>query len=471
MDAFAIRGFNPCESLLRHTPEQLRRFIRRMKTLDFNTLIVHYDYGWQRYKDIIIEECRNAGVNIILMTFGPRTFFSYTDWKTDWFAKNEQGESYCKRLECETYPCASNPEALEAYGYGARQWLKSLPPEIKHVHMRAADGNKTCQCPGCRNLPHHDKWQPFVDEFVEAVLDVRSDLKFETDVYIKRFNIPAEHGSFHSMTNIMYDTFFRRPIYPIGDTGFADPVFTAHAATEKNPDAKSPNEYHLNRLKEWSREFPGKVYIHENAMAQAYCSVFQHGTWSYVQDMETFRKLGIQGVCYEAFEPGYCNFEDMFSLLSRVMKGEEVDYQPTELEKIVRGVSDGLGHNGGTDYAYNFSKELIEKYIDDPVQRKHSLLYRDFMLKTDVPSFRAFVTFMLENKEKLDAIYSGSFAGRWGIMFKKFSFCGLSDTASDMVRRGKLWDFMEDVPLDSDPRQICFEAINELLEKAVDRPE
>jgi hypothetical protein len=43
-----------------------------------------------------------------------------------------------------------------------------------------------------------------------------------------------------------------------------------------------------------------------------------------------------------------------------------------------------------------------------------------------------------------------------------------SDTASDMLYRGKLWDFMEDVPLDSDPRQVCFEAIDELLEKAVD---
>ena len=42
-DLFSVRGFNPCESLLRHTPEQLRRFIRRMKQLNFNTIIIHYD--------------------------------------------------------------------------------------------------------------------------------------------------------------------------------------------------------------------------------------------------------------------------------------------------------------------------------------------------------------------------------------------------------------------------------------------
>ena len=43
---FAVRGFNLCESILRHTPEQLRKFIRRMKVLRMNTLIVHSDYGW-----------------------------------------------------------------------------------------------------------------------------------------------------------------------------------------------------------------------------------------------------------------------------------------------------------------------------------------------------------------------------------------------------------------------------------------
>ena len=139
MEPFEIRGFNLCESILRHTPEQLRTFIRRMKELNMNTLIVHYDYGFKRYQDIIIEECEKANVEIILMTFGPRTFLSYTPWKTDWFAKKLDGTAYTERLECDTYPCAFVPEVLEAYEYGAKQWLLSLPKEIKHVHMRAAD--------------------------------------------------------------------------------------------------------------------------------------------------------------------------------------------------------------------------------------------------------------------------------------------------------------------------------------------
>ena len=75
MNEFQVRGFNPCESLLRHTPEQLSAFIRRMKTYNFNSIIIHSDYGWKRYQKLIEEECRNAGVEITLMVFCPRTFF------------------------------------------------------------------------------------------------------------------------------------------------------------------------------------------------------------------------------------------------------------------------------------------------------------------------------------------------------------------------------------------------------------
>ena len=66
MKPFAIRGFNPCESLLRHTPEQLRTFLRRMKTLNMNTIIIHYDYGWKRYQNLILEECDRNKIEIIL---------------------------------------------------------------------------------------------------------------------------------------------------------------------------------------------------------------------------------------------------------------------------------------------------------------------------------------------------------------------------------------------------------------------
>ena len=108
-ELFTIRGFNPCESLLRHTPEQLRTFIRRMKQLNFNSIIIHYDYGWKRYRELILEECAKAGVEITLMTFGPRTFYRFADWKKDFLARKEDGSFFTEKLECETFPCRFAP--------------------------------------------------------------------------------------------------------------------------------------------------------------------------------------------------------------------------------------------------------------------------------------------------------------------------------------------------------------------------
>lgn len=462
MKPFEIRGFNPCESLLRHTPEQLRRFIRRMKKLNMNTIIIHYDYGWKRYRDLILEECRAAGVNIILMTFGPRTFLSYSDWKHSYFAKNTNGEPFTKRLECETYPCCFEPEALAAYAYGARQWLKELPPEIKHVHMRAADGLMFCQCPKCRALPQNEKWQPFVDIFTQAVLEVRSDLKFETDVYVKRYRIPEKAQAFQQMTNIMYDTFYRKPTHTLANCTFPDPELAKEAADailEKEVDADSANTYHFKRLQEWSRAFPQKVYVHENAMIQGSFGVFQHGTWSYLQDLETFRKLGLQGVCYEAYEPGYSNFEEMFEILAKALNGEEVNYQPTETELLLRSQS---GEFVGCDFP-------AEKYLTDPVKLKHALYYRDFIRNPDAKAYRALLTLALENEDVLDPLFIGFRGATYGMAEGKLTFDRkqLSPAAADLLSRRKLWDFMEEIPLNEDPYKICRDLMTELLCKAL----
>jgi len=443
---FAIRGFNPCESLLRHTPEQLRRFIRRMKDLQMNTLIVHYDYGWKRYKDIILEETVKAGVEITLMTFGPRTFFSYTEWKKEWFAKRKDGKPFTSSLECETQPCSFEQEGIKAFAYGAREWLKELPPQIIRVHMRAADGLDFCQCEKCRNLPDHEKWQPFVEIFVDAVLDVRPDLDFETDVYVKRYNLSADQAAHKQMPRIMYDTFYRHPHVPVGKESWnKEAVY--HAATESNPDANSPNEYHLNRLKEWCKSTPGKIYIHENAMGQGLQGIFQHNTGIMLKDLELYRELGVQGVCYEAYEPGYVNFEKNFELLSKAMLNLDdfQDYKPTALEtelttnrKMGRFCDD-----------INFS---LAQYIDDPVEREHVEHCCCCHVEPSPQAYRDYVQFAFEHEDTLDALFIGFFNAKQGIHKGKLNFSDASEEARYMLSHRKLWDFMEKVPMDKDPR-------------------
>lgn len=461
MEAFEIRGFNPCESLLRHKPEQLRTFIRRMKTLNLNTLIVHYDYGWKRYKDLIIGECEAAGVEIILMTFGPRTFLSYSPWKSEWFAKKADGTSFTENLECETYPCAQEKECLEAYDYGARQWLKSLPVQIKHVHMRAADGLMFCQCEKCRKLPDYEKWQPFVDIFTRAVMEERPNLCFETDVYVKRYHIPQNSESFGHMGNIMYDTFYRHTAFPIGSTqDEVNKKSVCYAATEKDPDATTPNEYHLHRLKEWCNKFPGKVYIHENAMGQSLYGQFQYATGTYLKDLELYRSLGVKGVCYEAYEPGYEGFSGMFETLARALNGEEVEYEESDLEKKIKEKPMWL-FCVDPDFP-------LEEYIKDPVYLKQAQFFRQAWNNPTAQFYRDYVEFSFEHEEIFDPIYIGFAVAVYGYRMKKFKFTKLSPQADDMLHRRKLWDFMEDIPLDQDPWEVCRELIYEFMEKVQD---
>lgn len=459
MKAFAIRGFNPCESLLRHSPEQLRTFIRRMKTLKMNTIIIHYDYGWKRYHELIMEECEKAGVNIILMTFGPRTFFSYSDWKPDWFAKKPDGSPFTERLECETHPCRYEAEALEAFDYGARKWLQSLPSQIRHVHMRAADGLMFCQCEKCRLLPDHEKWQPFVDIFTRAVLEMRPDLKFETDIYVKRYNIPADRTSFLAMSNIMYDTFYRSWRFPIGSCADSfNAELMQYAATEQNPDADTPNSYHLNRLREWCSAFPGKIYIHENAMAQGLLGTFQYSTAIFLKDLEFYRSLGIQGVCYEAYEPGYAGFSPMFEILARAMNGEDIAYEQGELEKILVKKKIDL-----------FCDDMdfpIEQYVDDPFRLEQTRLFREAWMRPTLDLFRRYIRFAFDNEDRLDPLQIGYSLAQAGPRTGKYRYKNLSPEAEDFLRRRKLWDFMEDIPLSEDPRAVSRKIILELLEKA-----
>ena len=453
---FAIRGFNLCESILRHTPEQLRRFIRRMKSLNMNTLIVHYDYGWKRYKDLIIEECRNADVQISLMTFGPRTFFSYTDWKKEYFARDPEGNIYTDRPECETHPCRFVPEALDAFEYGAVKWLRSLPPEIRRVHMRAGDGSMFCQCEKCRPLTEYDRWQPFVDRFVKAVHEHRPDLEYETDIYYKRYRIPSDPASLSGMKYIMYDTFFRKPSSPLGSRdNVTDSLLQYADSTHCTTVEKDISAFHTARLSEWTKSFPGQMYIHENAMLQGYMGVFQYGTSAYLQDLEKLRSLGVQGVCYEAYEPGYQNYQEMFEVLADAMNGKEICWEEHALEQLLPQTQ-----------IYRFCSELdfpTEKYITDPVTLQHLKFYARFWQEPDDRLFREYVEFALSHDGRLDPILIAWYCAQAGVARKTLAFKNLSSEALDFTARRKLWDFMEDIPETENPVQYCHAIIEQLL--------
>ena len=457
MKPFDIRGFNMCESLLRHTPEQLRTFFRRMKKLNMNTVIIHYDYGFKRFKDIILEECGAAGINIILMTFGPRTFFSYTDWKPQWFSKKADGSNFTEKLECETYPCCFEKEALEAFEYGAKAWLKDLPAQIKNIHMRAADGLDFCQCQKCRALPEEERWQPFVEIFSRAVQEIRPDLEFETDIYVRRYRIPLNRKPFADMDQIMYDTFYRNIYYPLSSRNDSESSYLLEYADNSvsKTSAVTIGDYHLRRISEWANSFPAKVYIHENAMLQGYYGVYTGADWTYLQDLKLYRQLGIRGVCYEAYEPGYCNFAGMFETLAGALNGMEIELEMPEM----------IAHIQREHKSYLDDPDFpAEKYISDPETLQHIKLYqRRWEDGPDI--FREFMDFALERREKMDWIHIGYSQAKFGLCLNKLKYRRLSPEVEEFVSSRKLWDFMEKIPLNENPHQVCLDIFEELLQK------
>lgn len=457
MNSFQVRGFNPCESLLRHTPEQLTAFIRRMKELDFNSIIIHSDYGWMRYRELIERECRNAGVEITLMVFGPRTFFSLTDWQSRWFAKDENGKPFSAVPECETHPCAAEPEAIEAFQEGAEKYIASLPCSIKRLHMRAGDGLMFCRCEKCRNIPEHEQYQPFVAAFVRAAKKVRPDLKLETDLYIKRYAVPRDPEPYRELDRLMFDTFYRHPFFPIGSKNDQCNRFVMqYAAPEGWADADTPNEFYLKRLNEWNDLFPGKLYIHENVMCQGYWGVPQYNTGVYLADLDLYRKLRLAGVCYEAYEPGFPAFEKIFTQLAQGKRSGAIP----ELEKI-------LPQSDLKVFCHDASFPF-EKYLD-PFYAKLARWFAK-MLETglNAAEFRELVTFEWDNELLLDPVLVGYAAARGGMLKGNLRFDDLSGTAQDLISRRKLWDFMEDIPLDQDPRQVCKDLIFEFVQKVRD---
>ena len=458
MNEFQVRGFNPCESLLRHKPEQLRAFIRRMKTYHFNTLIIHSDYGWRRYQDLITEECLNAGVEITLMVFGPRTFYSLTDWKSSWFAKDENGKPFTERPECETHPCASNPESLQAFQDGAEKYIASLPHSLKRLHMRAGDGFMFCRCEKCRRIPEHEQYYPFVKVFIQAAKKVRPDLKLETDLYIKRYFMPSDIEPYKELDRLMFDTFYRHPFYPIGSKKDQCNRFVMqYAAPEGWADTDTPNEFYLKRLREWSDIFPGKVYIHENVMCQGYWGVSQHNTGVYLEDLDLYRKLGLAGICYEAYEPGFPAFENTFFQLSQ---GKSVG-DTAEFEKMLVNSNMKVF---GADPAFPYERYLSPLYAR--LARYFAAMLNGGL---NAQQYRELVELEWEHEDLLDPLLVGYAAARDGMLNGTLRFDKLSAPAQDFISRRKLWDFMEDIPLSEDPRKVCKDLIFELAQKVHDK--
>ena len=194
-------------------------------------------------------------------------------------------------------------------------------------------------------------------------------------------------------------------------------------------------------------------------MKQSLLGTFQHAAPTYLKDLEIYLRMGIEGVCYEAFEPGYSAFAGMFEILAKKLNGEDFEYEEDELEKILPSTNHDVFCN---DMAFP-----LEKYIFDPYRLKQAQLFRRFIIDYNLQVFREYAEFCLENEDDMDYIFIIYHLAKSGMNRKLFHFKGLSEPAEEMLGYRKLWDFMEKIPLSEDPRKYCKELLIEFLNKAV----
>ena len=456
--AFEIRGFNMCESLLRHTPQQLERFLDRMAELKFNSLIVQYDYGFRHYQQMIHEKCAKYNIDVTLMVFGPRTFFQLSNCDSRYFALDENGVPYCGEPECETWPCFTSQEAMEHFKRGAEIFLKEhVPGWIKRVHMRSGDGTMTCCCSKCRNLMPSVGWHPYIKAFAQILKKVRPDLESESDIYIGRYDTSVAPEEYADVDCVMYDTFGHHPRIAIGD----NPNSKSHwiPVNGKDHDEFNCNSlYHFDRLSKWAERLPGKIYIHDNTMMQALVGNFHRNTCAMLKDLELYRKLGLRGALFEAYEPGYCYFRKHFEVLAKAMIDPEYgrNYQPDETEKAFMNLDLSFSHvDKGT------SPELLE--LLDPAEREFIRICDKGLVEPTVESFRALIDYCIEHQDTVDVCYIGNLASRRGIrVSKNLDFSQASEEARKMLYFRKPWDYMEQLPDHGAARDVVIELVKNL---------
>ena len=107
----------------------------------------------------------------------------------------------------------------------------------------------------------------------------------------------------------------------------------------------------------------------------------------------------------------------------------------------------------------------MTKLIKDPFAREHTCHFRDFWQNPSLDNARKYLKFAFDNEDVLDPLFIGFSLVQSGPRNKKYFFRGTSPLEEDFLHRRKLWDFMEDIPAEKDPRAVCRELIFSLFDK------
>ncbi len=424
---FRIRGVNPCEALARHTPDQLRKFIDRIGRWKFNTIIIHTQYGYQEHRALLDEECSKRGIDQVHYTYYNLAFCDGIP--TEYFARKADGSIKVEgsRLECYDRLCASNPTGLELYRQGVNSYLRQHP-ELDNILFATSDGQNYCECPACQKLGSVEQCSPFFDPFFDAA----EGRNRHFISYHQRYHLPQDTSRLEKVENIMFDTHVRDRQYPLRDSAGAATV--CPKLVEVDSRAKqSVNRYLTERLKEWRQIASGNLYVFENYMMQSIYGVPVNNHQIYFDDLKLFAELGLDGVIYEAFEPGIPGMLPLLDAVALALWHPEQDFP----------VDDSRG-------------------VNRPDYQEFYRLVRAYKADRNWPNYLAMMTHILSRPdyEEFDWRYIG-FNAAWFVQQNLGPYPRTGEPLLDrFLSINKLWDFMEEV---ESPRETTEKVIRSLL--------
>ncbi|MFH1614994.1 MAG: hypothetical protein ABIG61_07910 [Planctomycetota bacterium] len=465
---FQIRGINPCESLARHTPEQIEHLIDRMANWRMNTLIIHLCYGYKFHADQIEHLCRELGIEIKYYVQTSLLFLS--EASPSIFAHDMNGNPHTKHLDNSTRLCVSEPAAVETFRNGARRFFSSnrIPPNAALVLMDA-DGCLFCQCPKCRYINPVQQWSRLFNIAIEEAQKSGKNLSIEYLCYLWRYELPEDFSIFDRVSGVMFDTHPRFRWKAINEPHNNMPYHT-EAQVDPTAEGIPLNCYLYKQLKKWRQAYSGQLYVFENLMIQNSMSAPQPYTPQLLKDLDLYEDLGIDGIVYEAFEPGIESFSEQIGLLSRAMWSKPEQYNPTKLEEMCSRL-DGL-ETSDSELIYRFNSLLYlatdkfdalaaldESGYDDPLLYEYLALLRVFIKNRTFQNFCDIVSFLNQHRERFDWM---------NITFKLAKALPHAEKpriTSAAVREfldiDKLWDLMEKM---SDPVKETARIIESLLD-------
>jgi hypothetical protein len=227
------------------------------------------------------------------------------------------------------------------------------------------------------------------------------------------------------------------------------------AAADPRAATVPMNLYLLDRLLEWRSAYSGPLYVFENLMVQGSLSCPQPYTRAMVHELDLYAANGIDGVVYEAFEPGMASFQRQLAHLSRHLWN---DGQPADAAlNWMPPTRDHLLPATLPEYAKELEEACVAPPGRDPVLRKFLALLARHMEAPSWASWSAIVDLFLQHPGRFDALYIASRLAKR--LAAKVPPPTPDPLVQSLLETEKEWDFME---RQAHPRQAVMRAIQSL---------